>query len=325
VVTGTNPYGSPVTATTTDFVVNVPTTYRMWFNQVNSTNLYYTDDLINFSSTTLPNTFNDSVRSSIEYSPVLDMYVLGEDDNVYYSYDGISWSGASVGAFVRVRKIIWVPKFQMFAAIGDRSNYFVYSTDGINWSSAGTFAWGDLGSDTFVWDDVNELFIMNDNTGDIWTSTGGTSWSLTKSNSGSRFDGLITYKGRTTYVETNGQILYSDNGLTWSGGSSTGITTGAVWSANVLPNGRRFTTGTAGVSQGNWSISDDGISWTGITSPTGSTANTFAATYNETEGKIVVNGGNLLLLVSSDQGETYSVITGPSVQCNAIGIKYNIT
>jgi len=321
VVTGTNPYGSPVTATTTDFVVNVPTTYRQYFSIPGGTTLHYTEDLINFSSTTTPNTIRNN---KVEYSPLLDIYVIPVNDAILYSNDGLIWSGSSTGVSARYKDALWVPEKQLFIAPADTNNYISISTDGINWTNYGTFSWGQLSLSPLVYDNINDLFILTDGDGDIWTSTGGTSWSLTYTFAGERFSSLSTFSGTTTAVNTsNGNGIYSTDGVNWSAITYNSAQTSAPsFGTSVLPNGRRVGVGT---NAGGFYVSDDGIVVSGITSPSGLTNSSRGVIYNEVEDKVIFCEENTTnIFLSTDGGETYTETTITPNNSRAAGIKYNV-
>ena len=316
--------GDPYTASTTDFSVSVPTTYRMFFTNESNTTMYYTDDFINYSSTTL----SDSAGASrIVYSPSLDIYVVGGNNDVQYSNDALSWTSVSLGVSTRLKKMLWIPKLQIFFAAGDRSNYTAISSDGINWTTHGTFSFGDLGVDAYTWDDVNELIILSDQSGDVWSSPDGINWTLTYAFSGQRFCTALSYSGITNIIHSAGDgALVSVDGLNWSGATFINEQINRqTWSGVVLPDGRRVGCGSGQSGGGGFAISDDGFTFTGITAPTGMTNNAFSAIYNEVEDKIIFSDtGTNNLFVSTDKGLTYSPVSGPTNDIRGIAIIYNI-
>ncbi len=325
IVIGETIEGEPYTASTSDFSVSLPTTYRMFFTNQANTTMHYTDDFINYSTTTLAN----NMRSSrIVYSPALDMYVGGGNNNVQYSYDGLSWTGVNLGVTTRLRNVLWIPKLQIFFAAGDRNNRTAISSDGVNWTTYGTFAFGDLGIDSYVWDDVNEIIILNDGDGDVWTSTNGINWNLTFSFTGQRFATALSYDGVNTIIHSAGNgALVSVDGLNWSGATFINEETNRpTFSGVVLPNGRRVGVGSGESGGGGFAISDDGFTITGITTPIGMAGNGTSCIYNEVDGKIIFSDDNTSnLFVSTDEGLTYSPVSAPTFDIKGIGIKYNIT
>lgn len=327
-VVGDNPLypGNPVSATTSSFNVIVPTTYRMFFGESNSTNLYYTDDLINFSSTT---TNYASLVATVVYSPKLDIYVKGSFTNPpEYSYDGISWSGATGTFGNRFKNIMWVPELQIFAAVTDRSNYFYYSSDGISWNRHGTFTFGDINQANMIWDDINDLFILTDDSGDIWTSPSGQTWTLQESQSYDRNAGITTYSGLTTVVYSDySAAIYSYDGINWSAATFNTPQTGRpTFSAIVDAQGNRVFAGSTEVGGGGFAISNDGINISGITAPTGSSVNFTSSIYNEAEDKfILAMNGQSDIYVSTDKGQTYQLVSIPATAgSRTMGIRYNI-
>jgi len=324
-VVGENPFGTTITATTNVFDVIIPTTYRAYFGDVGTNNLYYTEDMINYSSTTMPQNMDIGISTNIEYSPLLDIYVMGSVNKSFYSYDGINWSATTLSVSSRFAKIIWVPELQIFASVGDNNNYSHISSDGVNWTSHGTFNWGSASSQWFVWDSVNQQFLLKDTSGDIWSSDDNITWNLIYANPTptSRFSVLLTYNGLTSLIN-NAQdyVKYSTDGINWNLGTISNLTTEFCMDGLVLPDGRRVTTGRP---TGGQTFSDNGIDFVEITPPAGMEDNALSPFYNEVEDKIFVSCRGNDIIVSDDRGETYTLETGlPFTDGRITGIKYNI-
>lgn len=213
---------------------------------------------------------------------VIVNYVVGGqgDNNLIYSNDGFVWYGSingndvlpTLAEGVAYNNGLWV-------AGGQNGNVFSYSYDGIYWLpslNGDTFNIGASFSrvDKIIWDTITNKFLAQIG----WTSTGTTNpATIVGSNDGKTWynSNYLTASGgfAATSLSSNGTILvggnlttdpllYSYNGLDWSGGTniSAFTTTGVL---EIATDGSKFVATTNFGSSNRIVYSNDGLTWSG--------------------------------------------------------------
>jgi hypothetical protein len=204
-------------------------------------------------------------------------YLVGGDggSRMGYSNDGLTWSATTNGSSIfttRVSSIDW--NGATYVACGEGTNRIAYSNDGLNWtgSTNGNSFFGINSPPDVVASDGNR-FIVGGN--------------------GISFD-----------------MLYSFDGITWTGITQTGLTR----CLDISYNGSRW----VAVGQGSNEviISDDGINWTGSTngaSKITSTANTILW-----DGNKFLLGGDTGLFYSNDGFMWYDTNYSGALSVNSL-------
>lgn len=161
------------------------------------------------------------------------------------------------------------------------------SRDGIFWE------YGGLLPSTTAWSDVaygNGIFVAVAGYQPIWsytnapycaTTTDGKTWTLRSMPSSSSWSQVAYGGGKFVAVAHSGTIAYSTDGITWTTGSGSPVTSGYNWFSVAYGSGKFVA-----VAGNYWAYSSDGINWTGITPPMGGSNWKFVA-YNGTVFAIV--------------------------------------
>lgn len=213
------------------------------------------NDGINWSPHLTGNTFG---FTCVEWSPALRLFVAGGPDATWTSPDGATWTARTVNVLYNdPYTVAWSPTLSKFVAPSNGSAYIAYSSDGITWSatSVASELWRKA-----IWVPSLAKFVVLANSGNIYTSANGTSW--------------------TNPVPTTG---LANAGLAWSpalgllcavgegGAIATNTNTSASWSTPTSPTSHDLTAVIWSASlalfiavgaSGEIITSADGVTWT---------------------------------------------------------------
>ena len=202
---------------------------------------------------------------------------VGQGGNtIATSDDGITWVGRGSSIFTGIgRGVAW--NGIRWVAVGSGTNNIAYSTDGITWTGlsssvfTGSFATGS----SVTWNGIrwiatgestnNSIAYSSD--GIAWTGLGVSIFSLARGGTSVAFNNArpntITYPTNLIVAgsQNTNSILYSRDGLTWTGITGTNIFSlsgyGVEWNGKIWVAGGQGTNNTLAYSY-------DGINWTGL-------------------------------------------------------------
>jgi hypothetical protein len=261
---------------------------------VGSTNVYYGTGTVFFQS--VSSIAPDG--NSVAYSPTLGYWFVGSSQGFYwYSSDnGVTWTvlSSDTSGFGNETEIFWANGY-LYAASYSGTNglgYIFRITDpAATWSLVATL---EEAPNAFAYTGTSLLAIGNGFL--VATSSAGSTW--TTQNQGLLFDiaAMAASNSRIVAVGSHGDVMYSDDCLTWTAASSTGTTNqlnSVSWSSTL----NRF------VAVGNSSTiiySADGVTWTSATSPT--TANWVGVNWDSSNSRFWLIASNLNNLYTSLDG-----------------------
>lgn len=204
---------------------------------------------------------------SICWSPELGLFVTLNNttttSGIQTSPDGINWTVRTTPNLAYNGIVIWVAELGLFlAGTSTSTNNIVTSSDGITWTAQTTPS---VNAAIIVWSPELYLLVVSSGTGALMTSTNGTSWGSSVSNTGHNIYSMCWSSDLGLFLGAeygNGSygFSYSSNGTTW-----TGVSTGA--GANWLgicysPELHMCLAVSQSGTTNNVATSVDGINWT---------------------------------------------------------------
>ena len=294
--TGTNPNGTtmvytydninwtPITHTLATNIINAKYNGNMWlatgYRSGIGASILTSTDGINWTDTNTT-IFGNSAIGAIEYNSYMWVAGSGFNNNAYlgYSYDGINWfdSGSTLYVSGSVSQIVWNEK--LWVAIGQMSNTvnsIAYSYDGINWVNTNDTLFAFTSGVTVAWNGSLWVVGGSGNTTSMGYSYDGITWypannQLFLGNASGvltlAWNSTIWVAGGCNTNRTNGSLLWSNDGMTWTK-STTSIYEGGqvqkvIWTGyKFIAMGYIISPSTVNV----FSTSTDGKTWTLIDS-----------------------------------------------------------
>lgn len=191
--------------------------------------------------------------------------MLSGNDNILYSYDGISWIGLGQTVFgTHANGLAW--NGYIWVAVGDAGpNTIGYSYDGLSWTGLGTSIFSEEGLGV-AWG--GGLFVATGSGGEVFASSvDGLNW--TGSGSTLFTAGAKVAYGYNLWVAVGSgprAIVYSYNGTTWFAATTQPF---AIYGFDVAWNGSLWIAvgGGGGPTGTNLAYSSNGSTWTGINVP----------------------------------------------------------
>jgi len=267
-ITGDNTLypGNPVTATTTNFEVEVQDPFIVaTFN--NNNNLSYSTDAINWSGTTNVLTNTSSIAYG-ERTILFGRVSSGTHDRVSYLTGGTTTILSDLtSSSVRINGIKYASWLGEFFTSMNSSNTQFRSPNGINWSAT-TPSGIVVDTYTIETDEDNQQIILINDVGGVFVSTGGTSYSATTTLASSAYaiirNRTLGYTIATKRDSPFSTYISQDN-ITWS--AQTDNLSGQTWVYSQSYRESDGRTLVVSYTTNTGSITDDGINWSATTLP----------------------------------------------------------
>lgn len=217
-----------------------------------------------------------AAHNAVAWSPQLGLFVscLASGTQLEWSADGKNWYAATTPpvnslGFGPWQGVTWSPQLGLFVAVCNGFAYSAYSSDGKNWT-AGAFITFGANWQAVEWSPQLGLFAAVGTASAAYMaySTDGRNWSQATTIVGTAWNHLAwaPQLGRFATVGGSPYFAYSNDGKNWTAGSFlSGTWLGVAWSPQL---GLFVAVGSATPYQA-WS--SDGITWTGVSSPTAGT------------------------------------------------------
>jgi len=268
VVIGTNPYGSPVTAITTNFVVSAG--FLMMAAGNSSDDFIKSYDGLNWTGGTLSSSQQWQSCAAGNNIWVYGVAQSGSLQRFIYSTDnGDTWSslvGPTTSSRMVGHGLTYANYLGSFYSAAFQSTTAYYSSDGATWSGY-TLPSADFG--TIATDEDNNLLLFGETNPSglerIFTSFSGGSFTE-RVDTNSRVKTIMRNStiGLTIAFGESGESYVSTDSINWTANTITGWTslypTRVVYSESTGRN-LVFEEDT----NGNYWISDDGVNWSGYT------------------------------------------------------------
>lgn len=129
--------------------------------------------------------------SCAAWSPELNLFVGGGDNNSFYSYDGVLWSISDSSV---MRSIAWSPSLKLFVGVGEQaygqSPFLIYtSSTGTNWTQVYSDGAANAIGGSVTWSPELNVFVcayvcVSETNSDVrvFTSSNGVSWTYRGTN-----------------------------------------------------------------------------------------------------------------------------------------------
>jgi len=226
--------------------------------------IVYSTDGVNWESSYNSLSVFSSSTLSVYWNGEMFVAGGGRPARLAYSYDGIVWSGATtLGSFSAVNCNDVIFNGTYWGAVGATNGVVGFSTDGKNWnapvlvipiSQGYSISYGD---GLWVVGGYENIFYSSDMVN--WSGSNASSIGISFENI--EYNGSMFVAGATDII-TGGQLLYSYDGITWSGSSSGNTLFDAV--EKVAWNGKIWIAAGTSNNYQTLASSVDGINWTPI-------------------------------------------------------------
>ena len=253
--------------------------------------------------------FTTELVYAVAWSPLKKLFVAVSDGGtIAHSPDGNVWAMAVTPSFsgTTIRGVCWAEELSVFVAVG-QSGKIAYSADGITWTQV-TSNFGSSFVYSVVWAKSIGLLVACGESNKIGYSSDGVTWTVvTLADNDESLLSVAWSESLGRLVAINGQsprVYYSDNGVSWKGGTITAISSG---SALCYAEALGLFVGSATFSgTPKFIYSADGITWTASTTTPASQASGIA--YSAELNKLVSMHVSGVMYYSSD-ADTWTAVT----------------
>jgi len=158
---------------------------------------------------------------AIAYSPTLNRAVVGRDNGISYTDDGINWNSATIAA-ADWKGLTWSPSLSRFAAViyaGTGTGQAAYSSDGITWTVVNMPTSGTVYYTNLTWASGINKFVAVPFIGAlVATSSDGITWTKTAITN-SQWKNVVwanAYNLLVAVSQTSPYLATSPDGTTWT-------------------------------------------------------------------------------------------------------------